>query len=330
MVEVRETRISVSGVRSLVWHGDVLVDWVAGGRQFTLDGKIQDSRIDCGYLFDASVTSPSGEFSAIYTRLGTKGLILRRGEVLREINRSYHHADLYEFPVALIRLEDGREMIVHCPSAYNQLEIEDLATGQSLAGPNGRTPADCFHSRLSGSPDGKYLASAGGCGTRWMSCGSTILPMRSPTPVISMVKGLDIDAWADDGISAAFLAMGELAVDLVGLERDEEEPDPWTAELRLFDPSLPATPKMIRRPERLGTMMAIGDHHMLSLYEHPKLIDLRTGDITRRWLGIDSGVQKSSIVAQDHPTPPIALDHAGQRCAIANTDGIDVLEFQPG
>jgi len=327
MIDVKETRLSVSGVRSLVWHGDVLVDWVAGVCEFSLDGKIHDSRIHHAYPFDAAIMSPSGEFSAIYTRLGTKGLILRQGEILREINRSYYFAYLYEFPIALIRLENGREVIVHCPNRYNQLEIEDLATGESLAGPNGRAPSDCFHSRLSGSADGKYLASAG-----WLWHPMDTVRLYNLADAIADPRhldgaGLDIDAWADDGISAAFLATGELAVDLVGLEPDEEEPGPWTAELRLFDPGLPATPKVIRRPERLGTMMAIGDHHMLGLYQHPKLVDLRTGDIVRRWPHIESGIQKSSIVISDHPTPPIALDYAGQRCAIANPDRIDVLEF---
>jgi len=329
MTEVRETRISAPGVRSLVWHGDVLVDWVDGGRRFTLDGRSHDSGVRYAYPFDAAVTSPSGEFSAIYTRLGTKGLILHRGKILREINRSFYHADVYEFPIALIRLEDGREVIVHCPNDYNQLEIDDLATGRSLAGPTERPPSDFFHSRLMGSADGKRLVSAG-----WVWHPVDVVRLYSLTKAVADPchldgKGLGIDAYAEDGISAAFLETGELAVDLVE-ELDQEEPGASTAALHLFDPALPGTPKVIRRAERLGTMMAVGDHHLLGLYEHPKLLDLRTGNIVRRWMHIDSGVQKSSIILNDPPPPPIALDHSGRRCAIANADGIDVLEFLPG
>jgi hypothetical protein len=73
VIEVKETRILAPNVRSLVWRGDALVDWVAGGRQFTLDGSIQSRSVYYAYPFDAAVASPSGEFSAIYTKLGTKG-----------------------------------------------------------------------------------------------------------------------------------------------------------------------------------------------------------------------------------------------------------------
>jgi hypothetical protein len=33
-------RIPSTGVRSLIWEGDSLVDWVAGGSRFLLDGTI--------------------------------------------------------------------------------------------------------------------------------------------------------------------------------------------------------------------------------------------------------------------------------------------------
>jgi hypothetical protein len=53
--------------------------------------------------------SPSGEFAVIYTRLGTKGLVLHRGKIIREINRSFYHADVYEYPIGLAALKNGRE-----------------------------------------------------------------------------------------------------------------------------------------------------------------------------------------------------------------------------
>ena len=329
MLEVKETRISIPRVRSLVWHGNTLFDWVDGGRQFTLDGEIRDGRVRYAFPFDAAVASPSGEYSAIYTRLGTKGLILRQGKVLREINRSYYQADVYEFPIALIRLETGREVIVHCPSRYNQLEIEDLATGESLTNSTNRNPSDFFHSRLAGSPDGKFLVSAG-----WVWHPIDVVQLYDLAAAVADPRhldgnGLGIKAWADDGCSAAFLPNGQLAVDLVGFELDDEAPNSLTEALYLFDPSLPRTPKVVRRTDRLGMMMTVGTHHMLGLYEHPKLIDLRTGEIEQRWPHIKCGTQVSSILAGGALIPPIALDDFGQRCAIADAGGINVLEFLP-
>src|SRR5204862_3740370 len=93
--------------------------------------------------------------------------------------------------------------------------------------------------------------------------------------------GLGIAAWGDEGTSAAFLPNGQLAVDLIGTQFDED--NSLTEALHLFDPSLPRAPKVIPRTDRLGMMMAVGTHHMLGLYEHPKLIDLRTGEVEQRW-----------------------------------------------
>ncbi len=327
MIETKEFRITVSGVRSLVWSGDVLVDWVGGGRRFTRDGEVSQSRVNYAYGFDAALESPSGEFAVIYTRLGTKGLVLQRGKLLREINRSFYWAYAYEFPIALIRLETGREVLVHCPDHYNQLEIEDLATGERLTRSTSRKPWDCFHSRLTGSPDGKRLVTAGWL---WHPVDEVRLydlatALAEPSHLDG--KGLGIDAWAEDGSSVAFLNDGRLAVDLVGLEIDAADPDAPVEGLRLFDPDRSLTPEVLHRAGRLGTMMAVGPHHLLGLYECPKLIDLRTGEVVRRWSHIDSGTQKSSILINSPVIPPIALNAPGQRCAIADAEGINILEF---
>lgn len=156
-----EIRIPAKGIRSLVWDGDSLVDWVDGGERYKLNGEVVPSRLRYGYVFDAVVSLADSSFSAIYTRCGTKGLILRDGQVHREINRSYYQADVYEYPIALFRLPCGREVLAHCPQAYCRLDIEDLATREVLTRSTARKPSDIFHSRLVVSPDGRYLLSAG-------------------------------------------------------------------------------------------------------------------------------------------------------------------------
>lgn len=49
---------------------------------------------------------------------------------------------------------------MHCPDAYNVLEIEELATGRRLT-TGTRRPVDVFHFRLAVSPNGRHLLSAG-------------------------------------------------------------------------------------------------------------------------------------------------------------------------
>lgn len=274
---------------------------------------------------NASYCSPLAKALALAAMSLGLGVV----QLLREINRSFYIADEYEFPIALVRLETGREVIVHCPDQYNRLEIDDLATGERLTGSTNRTPSDCFHSRLAGSPDGTFLVSAGWV---WHPIDAVYLydlaaAMADPRHLDG--NGVSVPLWADDGCSAAFLPNGQLAVDLVETRFDDEASQSLTEALLLLDPKQPTPPKVIRRAERLGMMMAVGVHHMLGLYEHPKLIDLRTGEVEQRWTHIKSGTQESSILRDGTLFPPIALDEFGLRCAIADAEGINVLEFLP-
>jgi hypothetical protein len=57
-------------------------------------------------------------------------------------------------------LPDGREVIAHCPDEYNIIQIDTLDKGTRVTRRRGKAQ-DYFHSRLSFSPDGRYLLSAG-------------------------------------------------------------------------------------------------------------------------------------------------------------------------
>lgn len=153
-MEYRKFEIAVKApVRSLCWNGDSLIDWAGGNRIFELDGKVSHPSVSWAYRFDAAVQSPSGHVAVIYERLGTKAILLDRGKCIRELNRSFYHAHVYEYPIVLFEHPDGRELIAHCPEDYNQLEIEEVATGKRLTESSSRKPADFFHSRLQVSLD---------------------------------------------------------------------------------------------------------------------------------------------------------------------------------
>lgn len=82
--------------------------------------------------------------------------------------------------------------------------------------------------------------------------------------------------------------------------------------------------------EPLGTILAIGAGHILSLYRHPKLIDVSTGTVLHVWTDLHSGLQTGSIIwalKEDAMPPPMALDSAGKRFAIANGDTVTIIEF---
>jgi hypothetical protein len=325
---MRETRISTKDVRSLVWDGERLVDWASGGQTYLMTGETIPRRVYYSYSFDAAIASPSGEYAVIYTRFGTKGVILRRGEVIREINRSFYHANAYEYPVTMLRLGSGREVLVHCPEEYCRLEIEDLESGERLTKGAKRKPSDFFHSRLAASPDGLHLISAG-----WLwhpvdevRVYDVSAALDDPSELDG--KGYEIDAWAEES-SATFDGEGRIIVALNGIELQGAEAEASeSSELRVFDLKRASDPVVIPNSGRLGTVMAVGHHHLLSLWDHPKLIDVGTGELIRSWPAIQTGKQVSSIMISTPKVPPAVLDVMGRRFAVADDTGITVLEFE--
>jgi hypothetical protein len=330
MTLCREIRIPASSVRSLVWQGDELVDWASGGQRFLLSGETVPRHVNYAFPFDAAVSSPSGEYAVIYARLGTKGLVLRRGEIVREINRSFYCADAYEYPVAILRLGDGREVLVHCPEGYCQIDFDELQTGKRLTSEPSRKPSDFFHARLIASPDGRTLASAGWIWHPVDAVRAFDVETALKDPSHLDGEGFGIDAWADE-TGAGFAPDGRLIVALNGIEKDGQDAIATAdtpVEIRTFEFRSGIVPKVVHRSGRVGMLMAVGSRYVLGLHQCPKLIDATTGDVVQDWPHIRSGLQTSSILLdEERIPPPMALDPIGRRCAIADAEGITVLMF---
>jgi len=83
-----------------------------------------------------------------------------------------------------------------------------------------------------------------------------------------------------------------------------------------------AEPAGILRP--LGT-------HAISFYDHPKLIDVTTGEVVHRWTEFRTGRHRSSCgltPLQGHDaTPPPALDPLRSRFAVADATGITAIQL---
>lgn len=327
MLHTTETRISAEGVHSLVWEESALVDWVDGGQRYPLSGDVIPRAVRYAFAFDAAVSWPGSNYAAIYAKGQTKALILRRGDIHREVNRSYYQAGAYEYPIAIFRLNSGREVLAHCPDEYCRLQIEDLVTGEVLTNSAARKPADFFHSRLAASADGRYLVSAGWL---WQPVDDVRVysveeALKDPCHLDG--DGLGIRAWAEES-SATFMPDGRLAVALYGIEDEvTSEVDVGITELRLFDVQRPREPVVVRMSERLGAVVAVDSSHVLALYEHPRLVDLRTGTVVQSWPHIASGDQTSSIFVSASSLPVMAFDSARMRYAFADDAGITVLQF---
>lgn len=299
-----------SGAGALAWDGDVLID-VAGGRQLLPDGTIEPLGVNYAYAFDRALVRDAG--AVLYTAFATKGIVLIGGRVEREIDRSFYHAHQYEYPIAL-----GDEVLVHCPTAYNRLEVEDLQ-GRAVAA--GGT-MDFFHSRLALSPSGERVLSAGWC---WHPFSSVMVYDVAQLDV-PLANGFELsDAEVE---AAAFLDDDRV---LIATSPEDERLDGdgelTPGELAVWSLEGRTWLERTRLAERTGTVMPVGDEHLVGFHGHPRLFEIATGQVVERWESLDSGDQTSSILTGPVP-PPLALDPDRHRFAVASASAVTVVDLQ--
>lgn len=332
-------RFAAKEVHSLCWYGEMLIDWVMGGYGFRMDGSIIESSRRFAYRFDSATASPDGRFAVIYERAGTKGLLLDNGNDIREINRSYYCANDYEYPVLLFQNSAGRNLLAHCPERYCQLEIEDAATGERLTASGRRNPADYFHSQISASPSGKRLLVAGWVWHPWsmvqifdvanaLADGLHLDNGSSPWPRTRYAQDEGTACWLDD--DTLVIGGTEEISEVVSPLSPENGPAPVPKGLAIVNIVTGKGLRAFQYDEPPGKMFAVGKRHVLSLYRHPKLIDLETGAIVHAWPDIESGLTLDSISATLREyDPPMAFDRIRNRFAIANGGNIMVITFHP-
>lgn len=272
------------------WEGDVLVD-IGNGCRFHLDGSKEEAKIYRSSRFDGVKNSPSGRFQVYYQRLGTKGLIFNGGTLVREINRSFYQSEVYDYPVELFRLRDGREVIVHCPEQYNVLQIEELETGKCLTE---REPEkfDFFHSRLQISPDRRWLLDAGWFWQPWDTIALYDVDEVLENPAALDSKGIVPEESLPEVLGATFCG-GRLIVtggDEVELPRPEGVAFGVRRQtLAVVDVPSGRIISEVARTRELGTLLPVDERYVLSLYKHPKLVDLESGDVVREWPEVFTG-----------------------------------------
>lgn len=315
-------------VKSLCWINDSLVDFVGGLVTFHLNREIEPIKVNHAYRFDNSVATSDGKYAVIFENFGTKGLVLKDGMHIREINRSYYCAEHYEYPITIFSYK-GEVYLAHCPDEYNIIEIEEIETGKRLTKED-RTFQDFFQSRLQVSPNGKWLLSAG-----WIWHPMDAIEIYdlsddiSNPPVLSPFweDGLgDIGLWEIN--NATFTSESNLLMSGSG-DLEQEDANQERA-IVIYD--LDQKQMILRTPinEFTGKLMFINNEFVIGFYENPKLINLRTGEIVHRWLDIKTDKRNSSItnINDSKEYSHISIDQINKRFAVATENSIEVVTFE--
>jgi len=245
---------------------------------------------------DCSITSADGQYAFIFERLTTKGLLLKNGKLLREINRSYYCASVYEYPAAFITF-DGNTYLAHCPFEYCRLDFEEVETGEIVTNIAGRNPSDVFHSRLIASPDGRHLMVRG-----WAWHPVDKIELFNIASCFASPLMLDnATLWPDIGRemnTASFIDNKRVLIASTDEEPfDDEEPNPFPPKsIAVWNVYTNEVSDAIKVNGEFGNLFAIDHTYAWDMYKYPKLINITTGEIVGKCEEINSGVQCSSIM----------------------------------
>jgi len=315
--------ITANYLKTICWKDDNIVDW-AGGYTYSLGGKVRQLGSHYAYSFNSAISSADGSYIFIYNKLGTKGLLLKNGELIREINRSYYYANAYEFPVAFTTL-GNKTYLIHCPVAYNQLDLEDVETGEIITNISGRKPTDIFYSRLEVSSDGAFLMSKGWV---WHPLHEISVfdikecirnPLLMDNPQFYPNAGAEI-------CTASFIDDNTIVIGSSDEIIDEDNMGKLPPNhICLWDFKTDHFCGPVKVKEDFGNLFAINANYCWDLLGFPKIIDIRTGEIVDQNKEIDSGKQQSSIISSTGNYPSIIFNRQTKQIAIAKHEKIEVL-----
>jgi hypothetical protein len=305
---------------TISWLTDSVVDWANSMKRFYLDGKTSEGNRVFGFTFDSAVTSPDGIYAVIFQKLGTKGLLLKNGNLLREINRSYYQADSYDYPVAFITAKNGRTYLIHCPKEYCRIDFEDVETGEIITDIPERKPQDFFHSRFEVSSDNLFFLDKG---WGWHPVDIVMLfdietCLKDP---LLLDKFFHPEIDADDVCAASFINDSEI---LIGAHCDPENQEPGI--MAIWNHKTDSVSETVKAEFKLGThLTVIDDHRAWDLYEYPKIINYKTGQTLDKIEDINTGKQMSSITGEYDKVPMISFDHSAKKVAIGYPDKLEIL-----
>jgi len=322
---MKRQSIKADHLHSICWVNDFIVDFASAGKKYFLDGHVQEFFSDHFGFGDASITSPDGQYAFIYQKLGTKGLLLKNGKLIREINRSYYCADVYEFPVTFATIND-KIILIHCPFKYCRLDFEDVETGEILTDSKNRNPSDFFHSRLEMSPNGKYLLNKGWSWHPWDGVKAYEIDKCLNNPTLldnsQIYPEVGTEICTAGFIDDNKILIGSSNEPALNEDLVENLPEHTIA---VWDFVSDQISKAVKINGEFGNLFAINHQLAWDLYKYPKIINILNGQVIDKDETISSGLQNSSIIGYRDKQPKLAFNRQTKQIAITTESGIEIL-----
>lgn len=320
---MKRQTLTANYLKTISWLGDTIVDWASGGKQYFLNGEILESSTHFPFSFDGAINSIDGTYAFIYQKLGTKGLLLKNGELIREVNRSYYCANSYEFPCAFAEV-GGITYLIHCPIAYDRLDFENVETGELVTNIQDRKPKNIFHSRLSVSPDNSTLISRGWV---WHPLDNTFI--FNIKDCLSEPKLLDELNWqfpeGAEVCTASFIDSKRILIGSSDEIINDENLTMPAKHIAIWHLEQKTMSKPVHVKEEFGNLFAINECFAWDLYDFPKIISIDTGEIIAKDESINTGKNRSAISNSRTINPQIIFNPQTKQVAISGEEKIEVL-----
>lgn len=119
-------------------------------------------------------------------------------------------------------------------------------------------------------------------------------------------------------VRASELSIIDQAGNPIDLGSTNKRPEGYHYLLQAFDLDSGRITSSRLMPEPPGRMMAVGPRHVVSFYDHPKLIEVATGKVLARWEDLHAGPEQEQPSAMMKPPglPVLACDPDRRRFAI--------------
>lgn len=325
---MRHQTLAADNPQTISWAGDDIVDWARLKNYGTASSQPQQIQRGFGFPFNRAITSTDGQYAFVYQVLGTKGILLKNGEQMREINRSYYYADTYEYPVAFATVDDITYLI-HCPVEYSQLDFENVETGELVTNIPGRQPNDVFHSRLEISPEAGFLMSKGWCWHPWDVVQLFDIRACLNNPFLLDKSEIRPSTYTEL-CTACFISETTILLGASTEEAmDDEAPLPvppghiacWNFIEDKYSPTF-------KVEEAFGNLFAIDEHRAWDMFKYPKIISLDTGEVIDKLEALDTGRQCSSIIHYLDLVPAIIFNRNTGQVAVKVGDQLELLSVE--
>lgn len=311
--------------QTIAWVEDKIVDWVRSKSYGASASKFPQIQLELDFPFDRAITSTDGEYAFVYQVLGTNGVLLKNGEPLREISRSDYCATVYEYPAVFVAV-NGITYLVHCPVAYNQLDFENVETGELVTNVLVRQPSDVFHSRLEISPEGGYLMSRGWCWHPWDVIKVFDIQACLSNPLLLDESEFRANTYTEL-CSATFISETSILLGASNEEpMDDEEPLPvppgYIARWNFIEDKYSTA---IKVGGAFGNLFAIDEHRAWDMFKYPKIIGLDTGQVIDKLETLNTGLQCSSIIHHIGVVPAIIYNRLTSQIAVKIGTQLELL-----